>query len=126
MLLLGVFAGVALILAVLRLHGTVSYRVGRRTREIRILMSKRAPRRDVLEMTLRQGFALTAMGMRVGLGGAFVWTRYLRSLLFGISGTDPSSFGAVSVLLLAIAMPATYIPARRATTVEPTTALHYE
>jgi predicted permease len=126
MLLLGVFAGVALVLAVLGLYGTIAYMVGRRTREIGIRMAMGAQKRHVLRMTLGRGFALTATGMLVGLGGAFALTRYLSSLLFGISGTDASIFVAVSVLLLAVAMLATYIPARRAATVDPMTALHYE
>jgi hypothetical protein len=126
MLLLGIFAGVALVLAMLGLYGTIAYMVGRRTREIGIRMAMGAQKRHIFNMTLGQGFILTATGMLVGLGGAFALTRYLSSLLFGVSGTDPSLFVAVSVLLLAVAMLATYIPARRAATVDPMTALHYE
>jgi ABC-type antimicrobial peptide transport system permease subunit len=126
MLLLGIFAGVALVLAVVGIYGTISYMVGQHTREIGIRMAMGAQKRHILQMTVGHGLVLTAMGMLVGFGGAFALTRYLSSLLFGISGTDLSTFIAVSVLLLAVAMLASYIPARRAAKIEPIAALHHE
>jgi predicted permease len=126
MLLLGIFAAVALVLAVLGIYGTISYMVGQRTREIGIRMAMGAQKRHILRMTVRHGLILTAMGMLVGLGGAVALTRYLSSLLFGISGTDLSTFIAVSVLLFAVALLASYVPARRAAEIEPITALHHE
>ena len=89
-------------------------------------MAMGAERHHILKMTIGHGFALTAMGMLLGFGGALALTRYLSSLLFGISGTDLSTFAAVSALLLAVAMLASYIPARRAANIEPIAALHYD
>jgi putative ABC transport system permease protein len=126
MLLLGIFAGVALMLAVVGLYGTIAYMVGQRTREIGIRIAMGAQKHHILTMTVGHGFVLTATGMLAGLGGAHALTRYLSSLLFGISGTDGSTFIAVSVLLLAVAMLASYMPARRAARIEPVTALYYE
>jgi ABC-type antimicrobial peptide transport system permease subunit len=126
MLLLTIFAGVALVLALVGLYGTIAYLAGKRTREIGIRMAMGAQKRHILTMILGHGFLVTAMGMLVGLGGAYALTRYLSSLLFGISGTDGSTFIAVSALLLAVAMLASFIPARRAARIEPITALRYE
>ncbi len=126
MLLIGLFAAVAMALAVVGLYGTISYVVGQRTREIGIRMAVGARRRDILEMVIRHGLALTGVGIVVGLAGAFALTRYLGSLLFGLSNRDTTTFVAVSVLLLVVAVLAAYVPARRAAKTDPIAALHYE
>jgi putative ABC transport system permease protein len=125
-LLIGLFAAVAMVLAVVGIYGTISYVVGQRTREIGIRMAVGAQRRDILEMVVRHGLALTGVGIAVGLAGAFALTRYLSSLLFGLSHRDTTTFVAVSVLLIVVAVLAAYVPARRAAKTDPIAALHYE
>ena len=125
-LLIGLFAAVAMVLAVVGIYGTISYVVGQRTREIGIRMAVGARRRDILEMIVRHGLALSGLGILVGLAGAFALTRYLSSLLFGLSNRDITTFVAVSVLLMAVAVLAAYVPARRAARTDPIAALHYE
>jgi predicted permease len=126
MLLLGIFAGVALVLAAVGIYGTISYMVGQRTQEIGVRMAMGAQKHHIINMIVGHGFALTLVGMLVGSVGAFALTRYLSSLLFGISGTDIPTFAAVSALLLAVALLASYFPAQRAAKIEPIAALHYE
>ena len=123
MLLLGLFAALALLLASIGIYGVMSYSVAQRTREIGIRIALGARRADVLQMTLKQALKLVGVGMILGLAAAFLLTRVLQTLLFGISATDPITFLGISLVLLAVAILASYIPALRATKVDPLVAL---
>jgi putative ABC transport system permease protein len=123
MLLLAIFAGVALVLAAVGIYGVMSYSVAQQTREIGIRMALGAQRSDVLRMTVKQGLRLVAFGLAIGLVAAFILTRVMASLLFGISATDPLTFISISLVLLAVAILASYLPALRATRVDPMIAL---
>ena len=113
-------------LAAVGIYGVISYSVAQRTKEFGVRMALGAQRADVLGIVLRSGMLLTIIALVVGLGGAFLLTRFLSTLLFGVTPTDPFTFVAVSILLGSIAFLATYIPARRATKVDPMVALRYE
>ncbi len=126
MLLLLVASGVALVLGVVGLYGVISYVVSQRTHEIGIRMAMGAQGGAVRRMVLRQGLTLTAIGIAFGLGGAFAVTRLLESFLFHVSPTDPVTFGSVSLLLSTVALLASYLPARRAASMDPLDALRYE
>ncbi|MCP3960229.1 MAG: ABC transporter permease [bacterium] len=126
MLLLSIAAAVALLLGAVGLYGVVSYVVSQRTQEIGVRIALGADRGTVSRMVVRQGLGMTLAGVVAGLAGAFLLTRFLDGFLYGVDATDPTTFAAVSILLLAIALFATYLPARRAASVDPLTALRYE
>jgi putative ABC transport system permease protein len=126
MQLLGTFGALAFILAAIGIYGVVSFSVAQRTREIGIRVALGARRGDVLGLVLKEALRLTALGVGLGLIGAFAATRVLRSLLFEVKPTDPATFICLSLLLTLVALLASYIPARRATKVDPLVALRYE
>ena len=126
MLLLGIFAAVALVLAAVGIYGLIAYSVTQRTQELGIRIALGAQRRDVLRLVLGQGTRLTLLGVTVGVLAGLGFARLLSTLLFGVSATDPLTFACVAALLGLVGLAACYIPARRATRVDPIVALRYE
>jgi putative ABC transport system permease protein len=126
MLLLTGFAALALLLALFGIYGVLSYSVNLRTRELAIRQALGAQARDLTSLVVRQGMSLVLLGIGIGLGVALALTRLMKTLLFGVSATDPLTFTTIALLLTFVALLACWIPARRATKVDPITALRFE
>jgi ABC-type antimicrobial peptide transport system permease subunit len=126
LVLMGTFAGIALLLAIVGLYGVISYLVAQRTREMGIRMALGAGPADVVWLVMRQGARLAAVGIGLGLAGAYGLSQLLESQLYGVSAQDPLTFGALAALLGSVALVATFLPARRAARVDPLIAMKGE
>lgn len=125
-MLLSLFAGLALVLASLGIYGVMSNTVAQRTHEIGVRMALGAGQGSVLKLVLANGMRLTFLGIVLGTAGAFALTRLMKGFLFHVTPTDPATFVEVALFLFLVALLASYIPARRATRVDPVVALRYE
>jgi ABC-type antimicrobial peptide transport system permease subunit len=121
--ILGFFGVVALLLAAIGIYGVMTYTFSQRTQEIGIRMALGAQRADILRLAISEGMLLVAVGLGTGILGALVLTRYLRTMLFAVTPTDPLTFTAISTILASVALLACFIPAQRATEVDPLVAL---
>jgi ABC-type antimicrobial peptide transport system permease subunit len=126
LVMLGIAASVALLIGMVGIYGAVAYAAAQRTREIGVRMALGAQTGDVRTMFLRQGLSLTTVGIAIGIGIALVLTRVMSAFLFGVGPMDPITYAAVSALLAAMTLLATYLPARRASHVDPVVALRGE
>jgi putative ABC transport system permease protein len=126
LLLIGIFAGVAMTLAVVGIYSVMAYEVAQRTHEIGIRMALGAGRGGIVKLVFGQSMFVVAVGVVAGIGAALVLARLMTSLLFGVKPVDPVTFGSVALLVLVVAAMAALIPARRATTVDPVVALRWE
>jgi len=124
--LLGAFGAIAASIAIVGIYGVLAYVVGRRTKEIGVRMALGAERGNVLKLVLRQGVTMTALGVAAGLAGAVALTRYLESLLFGLAPLDVPTYAVVAAAFAGVALLASYLPARRATLIDPLAALRHE
>jgi ABC-type antimicrobial peptide transport system permease subunit len=125
-MLLSIFAGLALLLAAIGIYGLMTYSVQQRTQEIGIRMALGASPASVRKMVVLQGMRLAAIGVVIGVGAALALTRFMASLIYGVTTWDPIVFVTITVLLSAVSWLATYIPARRASRVDPMVSLRYE
>jgi putative ABC transport system permease protein len=124
--LLALFALLASLVAAVGIYGVLSYGVTERTREMGIRLAHGAQPRDLFKLVVGQGMLVTVIGLAIGVGASFALTRLIQGLLFGVSATDPLTFGVIALLLAAVALLACWMPARRATRMDPLAALRYE